>query len=421
LLLAGTTCGSAADSQPASGPASTATFEVPLVWHVESTGGEPLGSRDADRAINPASVVKVATTLWALDRLGPAHRFVTTFGTRGTIDAEAGVLRGDLIVPGSGDPDFHVENAYLVARALNALGVRRVSGALLVGDPFWVGWEGGSERTSRDRELRAGLMASRLRDSLDSKRWTASTRRALREFAERRGFDLDRAASVVVEGDVGRFDGADSDVRALVVHRSNPLVVILKRFNSWSNNDIERLGLTLGDGGGLAAFLSDRWGETEPAIRFETLSGLGANRMSTRQVVHLLRDLRATCGELGISVQDLLPVGGCDPGTLNNFPNLRDSGVARALVAKTGTLVKTDGGVAALAGYVETTDGELLFSVVAPGAGSRLTTARGEQERWLLDLVAAHEGAAARECGAPPPHSDADASAESPATTARTL
>ena len=98
-----------------------------------------------------------------------------------------------------------------------------------------------------------------------------------------------------------------------------------------------------------------------------------------------------------------------------------ECGVARALVAKTGTLVKTDGGVAALAGYVETADGELVFSVVAPGTGSRLTTARGEQERWLLDLVAAHEGATARECGAPPPHSDADARTESPATTDRTL
>ena len=114
--------------------------------------------------MNPASVIKVATTLWALERLGPEHRFTTRFAVRGgAIDRKSGVLAGDLLVRGGGDPDFHLENAFLVARALNELGLREVQGGLLIDDSFWIGWEGGSEKRLRDARARTLLMGARLR------------------------------------------------------------------------------------------------------------------------------------------------------------------------------------------------------------------------------------------------------------------
>lgn len=372
-----------------------------LVWHVETLDGQTVQTRRADEPINPASVVKVATTLWALERLGPAHRFETRFAILGSLDAERGLLDGDLLVIGDGDPDFHVENAYLVARELNRAGLREVTGSLRVNDRFWIGWEGGSARREKEPSRRAEIMARRLRDALDPQRQDAATRRALAEFADRRGFAADEPPSVVVRGTSGRTSDGSAG-RDLVIHRSNPLVRTLKRFNSFSNNDIERFEATLGSAAELAAFLLRRWGE-EDELRLSTLSGLGSNRMTARQVVRLLDDLRETCERQGLDVRNLLPVAGCDPGTLENFDALDDGA---ALVAKTGTLTTTDGGVAVLAGLAGTGRGEILFCVAAPRIHGRLAWARAEQERWLLELVDGQDGWSPRLCGLPLGYSD---------------
>ena len=116
-----------------------------LLFHVESLDGKVLSTRGADRVFNPASVVKVATTLWALERLGPEYRFTTDIGYRGTWDRDRGRIDGQLVVKGGWDPDFHAENAFLVARELNALGVREVSDGLVVSGPFIIGWERGQD------------------------------------------------------------------------------------------------------------------------------------------------------------------------------------------------------------------------------------------------------------------------------------
>ena len=134
-----------------------------LVWYVETVEGEVVDARRQDLAINPASIVKIATSWWALEKLGPDHRFTTRFAARGTIDRSHGLLKGDLIVHGESDPDFQSENAFLVAQALNQLGVRRVTGSVVVDGTFWMGWENGSQGTNPDPVRRATLMASRLR------------------------------------------------------------------------------------------------------------------------------------------------------------------------------------------------------------------------------------------------------------------
>jgi len=383
-------------------------YGLPLVWHVESPGGRPVESSHADGPINPASILKVATSLWALERLGPSHRFETVFAARGTIHSEGGTLDGDLVVLGGGDPDFHVENAFLVARAIERLGVRRVTGRLIVDHGFWIGWEGGSEGRLTDADDRATRMALRLRDALDSRRWSRGTRREWAAFAERRQLDPRERPRVVVLGGVAVEDDPGT-TRSLLAHRSNELVQVLKRFTAWSNNDIERLGYSLGAPEDLSRYLTDRFGVQDGAVQIETLSGLGTNRMSPRLVVRLLRELRVTCARLGLAVEDVLPVAGCDPGTLRSFPRLNEGPAARSMVGKTGTLTYTDGGITALAGYLQTGSGELVFCVAAPRASGRLGTARHAEEAWLLDRFDAHGGPRALSCGVGAWHSDADA------------
>jgi len=383
-----------------------------LVYRVETARGETLHAHRADDPFNPASVVKVATTLWALERLGPEHRFTTRFALRGRLDRASGVLDGDLLVLGAGDPDFHLENAWLVARALNEAGVREIHGSLLVTDGFWIGWEGGLEGRENDPKRRARIMASRLRDALDSQRWNAVERQLIADFAARRGLDAAQVPRVLVRGEPGRLaapETAAATARDVVIHRSNRLAVTLKRLNSYSNNDIERLETSLGPASELAAWLTRRW-EIEPGqVRLSSLSGLNSNRMTARLVVRLMRDLAASCRRLGLSASELLPVTGCDPGTLEIFPGFDTDAVRGALTAKTGSLDRTDGGVAVLAGFLTTRDGERVFCVAAPGAAGRLKRARQDEADWVLDLYRRYGGARTRSCGAPLPYSDNDA------------
>ncbi len=388
----------AATGTPARRKGRPARPPLQLVWHVEDAQGREVDSRSADDPINPASVVKIATTLWALERLGPEFRYETRCFARGEFDRARGVVRGDLVVQGSGDPDFHVENAFLLAEALNAVGVREVSGALVVDRRFWMGWENGSAGVEPDPVKRGLLMAGRLKQALDPRRWNAAIRHSWMEFAGRTGRHTSAPPRVAVRGGTG-VDGSVSRGELLVVHRSKPLVDALRRFNCYSNNDIERVAAGLGPIEELAGLLAVRCQVPGEAIHLETASGLGTNRLSPRLIVRLLHEFRRTCERVGLAPEAVLPVGGCDSGTITRFFPLLSAGeFAACVVGKTGTLTNTDGGVAVLAGFVATAQGELAFCVAAPGAGGRLKTARGAEERWLLELIARHGGPAPRRC-----------------------
>jgi D-alanyl-D-alanine carboxypeptidase/D-alanyl-D-alanine-endopeptidase (penicillin-binding protein 4) len=372
-----------------------------LVWYVETIEGEVVDARSQDLAINPASVVKIATSWWALEKLGPDHRFTTHFSARGTIDPSHGLLKGDLVVHGAGDPDFQVENAFLVAQALNRLGVRRVSGTVVVDGTFWMGWENGSQGKNPDPTKRAVLMASRLRAALDVRRWTRATRQAWYEQAAKNGTPRSPIPSVEILGGA-RYEpvpkGTDT---VLFEHKSKPLAETLRRFNAYSNNDIERVAASIGPPSELAVLLADRLVPGSSPVLIQTASGLGENRLSPRQIVAMLRGFRSAAAELGVGIEHLLPVAGCDPGTVNaSFPRLSPP-FATSLVAKTGTLTSTDGGITVLAGFLNTAQGEVVFCVAAPRAAGRIRLARRTEETFVLELLNRRGGATPRACAPP--------------------
>lgn len=73
--------------------------------HVKNLrSGSVLYSRNVDRSFVPASNVKLLTAAAALDRLGPSYRYRTTVHVDGPV--QNGVLEGNLIVRGSGDPSL---------------------------------------------------------------------------------------------------------------------------------------------------------------------------------------------------------------------------------------------------------------------------------------------------------------------------
>ncbi|WP_434623889.1 D-alanyl-D-alanine carboxypeptidase/D-alanyl-D-alanine-endopeptidase [Azospirillum sp. B2RO_4] len=91
--------------------------------------GRALEERAADTPFIPASVAKLPTVAAALALLGPDHRFATRL--LGTGPLEGGVLRGDLILQGGGDPALATEGLLQLLGALGATGLRQVEGRFL--------------------------------------------------------------------------------------------------------------------------------------------------------------------------------------------------------------------------------------------------------------------------------------------------
>lgn len=90
----------------------------------------PILSHNAEAAFNPASVMKLVTSFAALNQLGANHVWRTEVWAAGTVDA--GVLDGDLVVKGYGDPTLTLERLWLLQRQVRALGIREVSGRLVL-------------------------------------------------------------------------------------------------------------------------------------------------------------------------------------------------------------------------------------------------------------------------------------------------
>ncbi len=116
--------------------------------------GDTLAALHPDRLLMPASNMKLVTAAVGLAQLGADHRWTTTFTRTGPV--VNGVLRGDLVVEGRGDPtvsvamrgaDPLVAFAPLV-EALTAAGVRSINGRVRAtearafpGSPHGFGWD----------------------------------------------------------------------------------------------------------------------------------------------------------------------------------------------------------------------------------------------------------------------------------------
>ncbi len=74
----------------------------------------------------PASLTKLATSIYALDILGEDFRFKTTLYSDGKL--ENGILSGNLTIAGGGNPVFSVEDMIRFVRGLYDKGIRKVHG-----------------------------------------------------------------------------------------------------------------------------------------------------------------------------------------------------------------------------------------------------------------------------------------------------
>jgi len=84
---------------------------------------------------NPASVIKLLTTLATLDELGPSYSWKTKAYVDG--DLRRGRLKGDLYIKGYGDPYLTPESFWSFVHALRNRGLRTVRGDLVLDDRYF--------------------------------------------------------------------------------------------------------------------------------------------------------------------------------------------------------------------------------------------------------------------------------------------
>ena len=117
----------ALDAQPPAGG-------VVGVHVVDLSTGQTVFGRNADRRFNPASGVKLVTTAAALDLFGPDHTFTTRVLVRqAPVD---GVVQGDLVLVGGGDPALMTPDLWHLAHSVRAHGINRIQGDLIL-DASW--------------------------------------------------------------------------------------------------------------------------------------------------------------------------------------------------------------------------------------------------------------------------------------------
>lgn len=92
-------------------------------------------SLNANRAMNPASTMKLLTTYAGLEILGPAYRWKTEAYLDGTL--KNGVLQGNLVFKGYGDPKLTIEAFWLWLRELRQRGLRDIHGNIVLDRQFF--------------------------------------------------------------------------------------------------------------------------------------------------------------------------------------------------------------------------------------------------------------------------------------------
>ena len=322
------------------------------------SGWNALARNQGTKLLPAASLTKIATTLAALDKWGARHQFATNIYSTGEFNN--GVITGDLIVEGSGDPLFVWEEAIALGNTLHQLGLKSIQGNLLVTDKFYMNYQDNSKNTG---EL--------LKEGFDSKLWQSEI---TRQYLQMPAGTLQ--PQIAIAGEVKVIKDIPANTKLLVTHQSLPLAEILRQMNIYSNNKMaQMLADLLGGAKEIAKFSAQIADFPSEEIELVNGSGLGEeNRISPRAVCQMLITIDKLLQNGSLSATDLFPTAGRDlVGTVQS------RGLPLGTSVKTGTLDN----VSALAGVIPTKDrGNVYFSIINYG---RQYEYFRQQQDWLLN------------------------------------
>jgi serine-type D-Ala-D-Ala carboxypeptidase/endopeptidase (penicillin-binding protein 4) len=303
-----------------------------------------------------ASLTKVATTLAALETWGPNHQFATQIGTTGAV--QNGVVQGDLVIQGEGDPMFVWEEAIAIGNALNQLGIRQVTGDLIITGNFVMNFEWDP--------VKSGML---LKQALNAATWQDEIKA---QHAKMPGVARPQVAIA------GNVRGENPFAASLIMtHQSLPLWNLVKRLNTYSNNVMsEMLSRLLGGQQNVVQKAAAAAGIAPGSIQLVNGSGLGVeNRISAQAVSSMFAAVQRFAGQQNMTVADLFPIAGTDVGTIE------DREIPRNAVVKTGTL----NDVSALSGFLPTQKrGLVVFTII--NRGTNLDGLRASQDVLLQQM-----------------------------------
>lgn len=310
------------------------------VWM--QTGDTLLANYQGTVPLPAASLTKVATTLAALLTFGPDHEFITAIATTGTL--KNGVLQGDLIVSGGEDPFFVWEEAIALGNTLNQLGIKRITGNLVITGKFYMNYE-------TDPKIAGNLLL----EGLNAQIWS--------EEAENQYHTLPANTprpQVIIDGSIQVLPSPPANLKPLIRHHSLPLAELLKKMNQYSNNLMaDMIANSVGGAQVVAQKASEAAGVPANEIQLVNGSGLSPqNRISPRAVVGLFRAIEQYLKPYQMTVADVFSITGQDEGVLaeRNLPPLT--------IVKSGTLDE----VSALGGVLNTQkQGTLWFTIMNGG------------------------------------------------------
>ncbi len=355
--------------------------------------GQELFALRAGTARVPASVEKLYTTSTTLLKLGPLATLATSAVSSATVGG--GVLHGDLVLVGGGDPFFGAAAASRLARAVRATGITRIDGAV-------VGDESAFDRlrsgccTRYDSDL-GGVLSSLAFD-----RGIAGGRAQLgaARFAASRFAELLRAAGVRSSGTPhgGRAARGATTIAAVDSMDVRNLI----RFVNVPSNNFAAEMLLKGLGARYGANGSTRAGAAvvrttldEIGVRPHVADGSGLSRKdrtTPRDVVRLLA--RMDQPDVAGVFRASLAVAG-RTGTVKR--RMRGTAAEQRCRVKTGTLRA----VSALAGYCRTVSGRNIAFALLMNRVTSYVSAHAAQDA-IAAAIARLDGAPAAVPGPAP-------------------
>lgn len=113
--------------------ATNISFDNAAVTIRDANTGEIVYSHNGNKAMRPASNLKLLSGAAALETLGMDYRFKTNLYIDGEVKNH--VLQGNVYIEGSGDPTLNKSDFLEFSKELKKLGIRSISGNL-IGDDF---------------------------------------------------------------------------------------------------------------------------------------------------------------------------------------------------------------------------------------------------------------------------------------------
>jgi len=331
----------------------------PSIILIDKSNGEVVYEYNSQSMRKPASVMKVLSAAAALQYIDPEKRFATTLSL--------GVNPGTVVINGELDP-------WIASNRKDAITDHRAWIGYLAGKAISAIKEQSGKNVQKIAIKYSGLYAG---DVIE-----------LRKYFRAKG--VITGAIAVPAGEIAQITGEE-----IVSTRSPTLTTMIEFALTWSDNLLaERLarlasqsaGNPLNDVGVSTTFhtLLDSFGIEHSDLRVHDGSGLSkANRVTAKMIGDLLIKLRDD--PKFSALYDGLPVGGVSGTLVDRF--LKTAPEAVGLIrAKTGTL----NGTVSLAGYVDSTDRQYVFVVIAdqiPKNHAGTAKARATLDRTLAKIA----------------------------------